>query len=449
MEEEIKYLSREECIEKLINECRFYKVDDVWHITGQSIGIYKNKIRYLLRISIEYYTSFLSVEISHKERLYYFINDIKEIIEHNCKVCGKETTFKKFYIGYHDYCSIKCQSNCIEIRESRKQTKLKKYGNENYNNREGAKETCRNKYGVENVSQYIEIKEQKKKSSQNRYGTDYTLQAKTVRDDIKATCNKKYGGNAPTCSEEVVKLRNKNYLEKTGYLFPAKNPEVRESYKNTCLENYGVDHYSKTDEFKQSMIEAWENFSEEKLNSISQKHINFQKNRTQESIISMINNCRMTYYNKTGYYHNTYNPNSMIYLNKKGAKSHKKFVNIYYESNDELYFLNLIDDLNLNSYIKRGPFIKYKNLKNRYYIVDFEISFPNKKYLIEIKGTHSYFFKDLFDGTLFAKWKAAEKYCKENNYKEYIFILNKKIISQEEIINEYMIPFFNKNYPFL
>jgi hypothetical protein len=192
MEEEIKYLSREECIEKLINECRFYKVDDVWHCASQSIALYKNKTRFLLRSSVEFYTSFLPINISYIERLYYFLNNILNIIEHKCKVCRKETTFKKFYIGYHEYCSIKCLSNCKETKKSIKQTKLEKYGNENYNNRKQAKETCLNNYGVENPSQDTEVKEQKKKSSQKRYGTDYPLQSQIVRKDIKTTCNKKY-----------------------------------------------------------------------------------------------------------------------------------------------------------------------------------------------------------------------------------------------------------------
>ena len=51
-----------------------------------------------------------------------------------------------------------------EIKEKGKKTKLEKYGDENYNNKEKYKETCQKKYGV-----------------------DYALSSNIVRDKIKET----------------------------------------------------------------------------------------------------------------------------------------------------------------------------------------------------------------------------------------------------------------------
>ena len=81
-----------------------------------------------------------------------------------------------------------------------KQTKLKKYGDENYNNIEKIKQTCLEKYGEENIRKTIYYKEK-----------------------IKQTCLKKYN--------------NKNYRNS-------------QKHQQTCLEKYGVNSFTQTEEFK-------------------------------------------------------------------------------------------------------------------------------------------------------------------------------------------------------
>lgn len=75
--------------------------------------------------------------------------------------------------------------------------------------------------------------------------------------------------------------------------------------------------------------------------------------------------------------------------------------------------------------IKRGPIIKYVwDGKIRYYFVDFEINKNKKKYLIELKGTHKWYYEELNNGKLFAKNQAVLAYINKSNYEEFIFILN-------------------------
>lgn len=451
--EKLEYLTREECIEKLVNECRFYKEEGVWHVTSNSIGMYNNKLRILLQNSIKFYTSFLPSDTKSNIRLYYFINNITTIIDNTCKMCGNPTTFKKFYLGYHIYCSVKCMSNDPEIKANRESTNFSRYGVAHTLQckeiREKGDITIKEIYGVEFISQSPIIKHKKKVTSFTRYGYEHTLQVPSIRQEIKETCNVLYGGNAPTSSPEVVAKREEKYFLKTGYKNPANNPEVKKLKKLNCNLKHNVDHYSKTPEFSSQMKEAWKNFPFEKLEIISKKKIYAHSIKSKAEKNRVVKLGQNTYFNKTGYFHNTHNPNSLVYKNNVKSKQHPSYENIYYQSLDEKWFLDLIDNCNLNHCIDRGVSIQYKNIKSRYYQIDFILDLKEEKYLIEIKGPHQYFLTDLINGNLFSKWEAALSYCQKNNYEDYIFILNKQIVSREYIINEYLIPYFNRNYPFL
>lgn len=421
MEEEIKYLSREECIEKLVNECRFYKVGDVFNISKISSQMVTHKSRILLWESIKLFT------IDYKgnsitERLYWFFYRIDNYP--SCKICSTSTNFQGFNLGYTQFCSQKCVG--VGSNEKRdktkkekypngegikhnpqkaKQTKLERYGNENYTNSKKAKETCLNRYGVDNPAKIDFVKESK-----------------------RATCLKRYNAENPFQSSKIQEKIKNDRFNKTGYINVSQLPEVKEKKR--------VKNSNKSEEEKQQksikLKKAW-------------------KNKTKEQIKIQFEKSSITYFNKTGYKHQSQDPNSKIHINSVKSIFHPNYKNIYYQSNNEKIFLDIIDELNLNSYICRGVSIKYKYGESfKYYIADFILEYnKNNKYLIEIKATHNYFYTDLWNGILFSKWDASEKFCKENNYREYIFILNNKIIKKEEIINNIMIPFFHLNYPYL
>lgn len=160
-----------------------------------------------------------------------------------CVICGKDMDY--FYRG--DCCSNKCR----ELK--RKQTKLEKYGDENYHNMEKAKQTLLKNYGVENVYQLENVKAKIRKTNLERYGVENVYQRPDVRKNCmskaytketikkrKQTNLKRYGGNAPTSSEEIrdkVKLTN---LKKYGVDNPLKSEIIKNRIRNKCIEKYGV-----------------------------------------------------------------------------------------------------------------------------------------------------------------------------------------------------------------
>jgi len=103
---------------------------------------------------------------SYPEIAYRILNDMTE--RPNCK-CGKMVTFgKSTEDGYHDFCSVSCkfrlalaQSTCMEkygvyspfdsdeFRQKSRATKLERYGDEYYTNKEKGKETTKLRWGVE------------------------------------------------------------------------------------------------------------------------------------------------------------------------------------------------------------------------------------------------------------------------------------------------------------
>jgi len=118
---------------------------------------------------------FINLDLSFKEKIYFFYNNIKE--RPKCLTCGCEIKFReRFDIPYGDFCSLTCINNNKEEMKKRqtstfkkkygvdyftqlddfvkkqKLTKLERYGNENYNNFIKSKETKKIKYGVDNYS---------------------------------------------------------------------------------------------------------------------------------------------------------------------------------------------------------------------------------------------------------------------------------------------------------
>lgn len=57
---------------------------------------------------IKQYTQYLPNNVTLGQRLWHLIHDIQEIPK--CNVCGKNTKFNNFNIGYREYCSVKCRA---------------------------------------------------------------------------------------------------------------------------------------------------------------------------------------------------------------------------------------------------------------------------------------------------------------------------------------------------
>jgi hypothetical protein len=248
-----------------------------------------------------------------------------------------------------------------------------------------------------------------------------------------------------------------------------KDKEVRKVIHNTLMITQGEDYFrniallqnNKTPEQKQEAVKKRELYYMENHGCKNAFQVPEFKIKSSETLYERtgyhhnsynpdtIERRKDTHFIKTGYYHHSHNPYSKCYNIGSKTEVHSHCSGIYYHSSNEKWFLDLMVDVNLGKYVYTGVSIKYKHNKIRHYITDYTIKFPNNIYIVEIKANHVYFYKDLFNGTLFAKWTAAENYCEMNNYKGYIFIMNNEIMTKDEIIAKYMIPIFNECYPFI
>jgi len=93
-------------------------------------------------------------------------------------------------------------------------------------------------------------------------------------------------------------------------------------------------------------------------------------------------------------------------------------------SSFEEKFIRICELLNIE--IKRGPTVKYYwNNKIYFYFVDFEIIKNGVKHLIELKGTHKWYYEELNNGKLEAKNQSVLAYLSiHKEFNSFQFILN-------------------------
>lgn len=229
-----------------------------------------------------------------------------------------------------------------------KQTKLKKYGDENYNNNTKTVQTCLNKYGVRNGGGTKEVIEHNKQYFLKKYGETTPLKVKEVKDKIKQTC-----------------------LEKYGYENANQSPEVKEKIKQTCLEKYGHISYLQSNEYKNHQKE----YKIKRIQTL--KHHKRYTNSKAESFIYHLlkkhfNEVITQYYSDLyPFYCDFYIPEIDTYIEYQGYYTHGKHP--YNElSNEDQNELKYLIQKN-NNHVKQN--------KNLYYIKiqTWTINDPNKR----------------------------------------------------------------------
>lgn len=158
-----------------------YKTQEKWVLKNQP-DLYKKIIDY---------TSKLNIELSFKEKIYFYFHKMDK--RPSCKTCGSEIKFRnRFDKAYGEFCSLKCindnkdemierQKKTFQLKygvdfypqhnefiKKQKKTKLERYGDENYNNIEKVKKTKLTRYNDENYSNH----EKGKITSLNRYDSE-------------------------------------------------------------------------------------------------------------------------------------------------------------------------------------------------------------------------------------------------------------------------------------
>lgn len=157
--------------------------------------------------SIINYSINLKIELSFKEKIWFFYNKLTE--RPKCVTCGGEIKFRnRFDKPYGEFCSLKC------INENK-----------------------------------TEMVNRQKETFQKKYGIDFYPQHKDFMDKQKKTKLEKYGDENYVNVEKSKKTR----LEKYG----DENYVNVDKYKTTCLEKYGSDNYSKTNNYKNTITNSF------------------------------------------------------------------------------------------------------------------------------------------------------------------------------------------------
>jgi hypothetical protein len=178
-----------------------YKTNEKW-LSNNEPELYSKIIEYSKNIQNE---------ISFKEKIYFYFHKLKE--RPKCVSCSNEIKFRnRFDKPYGDFCSLSCANNSkeelvnrqkrtfnkkygvdfyphhIDFVKKQKQTKLDKYGDENYNNVEKSKITKELLYGNK---KYNNIEKQKE-TCELRYGVNNYAKSEHYHDKLNEEYIKLY-----------------------------------------------------------------------------------------------------------------------------------------------------------------------------------------------------------------------------------------------------------------
>ena len=175
-----------------------------------------------------------------------------------------------------------------KIRQNKiKQTKLERYGDPTFTNREKFKTTCIEKYGTTNVFAVNEVKEKIKETCLEHFGVEYAAQAEVVKEKIKNTCLDRYNSsfylNSNAGKEKIKKIN----LEKFDCENPWSNKEVIEQIKITNLSKYGETTYTKTKKYKEYMKEIQKD-QIKKINITKEKHNTFNSSKPENEFYDFL-----------------------------------------------------------------------------------------------------------------------------------------------------------------
>ena len=143
------------------------------------------------------------------------------------------------------------------IKQKIKQTKLERYGDENYNNHQQTIQTCLKKYGYKYIVQVPEIQEKIKQTVIEKYGVENVSYNSEIINKIKQTKVKRYNNENYNNREQS----KQTCLEKYGVDNPFKSKEIQDKFKQTIIDKYGCDCPFKSIEiqnkFKQTIINKY------------------------------------------------------------------------------------------------------------------------------------------------------------------------------------------------
>ena len=122
-----------------------------------------------------------------------------------------------------------------------RETRLDRYGDENYRNPDKAKETCIERYGITNVTYLPNHKENRLESCIKKYGCDSNQHPEVIQKQ-KETLFKNFSvTSASHVPHFNIKFKETSF-KKYGYEHPIQSPIIREKIITTNRNKYGCDY---------------------------------------------------------------------------------------------------------------------------------------------------------------------------------------------------------------
>lgn len=368
-------------------------------------------------------------ENNFSELLYWYVNDIKEYPK--CPICGKNTKFQNFNIGYRKYCCYKCSANSQEVRNKYKQT-------------------CIEKYGVTNVFSDSNIKEKIKNTCIEKYGDITSARNKDVRDKYRKTCIEKYGDDNVSKISIFKNKKIQTSLKNNGVMYPLQNDSILLKAHNTCIDRYGIDNPMKCLKIKKHFNDVffnkygflWPGQVDEFFNKMKRTNLSRYGNEFYIATEEGKEKSKQTNILKYGtefYSQSEEWKNRIPILSRKMSKRYN-YKNILFDSSPELALFIYLSDSNISfTYHPEIVFYYFYNNKKYCYFPDFKV----ENELWEIKGDH--FFNKF--GELIDPYDASNNERCKFKY-ECMLINNVKILKTSEysFYTNYINDKYGKNY---
>jgi hypothetical protein len=166
-----------------------------------------------------------------------FQNYVSTMVKGNNYKCKRCNTFKNNLNRIYGVDNPMDIQKCVDKIKS---TKLEKYNNISYNNREKYKKTCLEKYGVENVSLSKGIKNKINKTIFDIYGVDNISKSTNIKDKKKNSLFKNYGVNSLFSLDNIQSKKKDTVKKRYGVENVFQLESVKEKSKFTMLEKYGT-----------------------------------------------------------------------------------------------------------------------------------------------------------------------------------------------------------------
>ena len=253
---------------------------------NNNIRLNTNYKYFLTDSIIEYVNNCFDDSLSFKESLYRIYYNIDN--HPTCQFCNNLSQFDINEVSlFRTYCnSKKCISKISKINSS--QTKLKKYGDENYNNRKKCKLTKLEKYGDEKYNNSSQMKQTKiDKYGEYFVNVEKAKQAKLEKygdenynnvNKIQETCLIKYNAKCVLSKKSIIrnKIKQAN-IDKYGEYFVNV-----EKAKQTKLEKYGDENYNNVNKIQETCLKKYGYNTVFKCPEISQKIANSEIRKIHE-----------------------------------------------------------------------------------------------------------------------------------------------------------------------